>query len=105
MDDFRKTIVDVAIMANSFDDAGPLNAYYVAKAFVSAKVNGTNNWALEVLEVVAPFGFTTNPTITLTQTFSNQATMTIDGTFGGGDDTGVVCCLIPQPFSLVEFPT
>lgn len=103
MRDFKKIIIDISVLGNKFDNGAVLDASYVAKVFVSAKQNGTNNWVANTLDVVTASGFLVAPSVSITQVSDNEAFLTVSGEFQSSDTTGVISALIPAPQTPVQF--
>lgn len=103
MRNFKKTIIDISILANRFDNGGGIDAYYVGKIFISAKNNGSDSWTALLFDVVAPMGFSANPSVSINQLGDDEAEITVSGTFSSSEYTGVVSVILPPPHSPSEF--
>lgn len=100
MQSYRKTILDVSIIADT-NDAGAIAASWVGKVCVSSKLNGTDNWTVKTLDMTAASGFTSDPSISISQSSDNSAYITVSGTLPASI-TGAVNALIPAPYSSPE---
>jgi len=96
-----QAVVDVTISARSYNN-GTERATYVGKAVINSKAD-TDSWVVRLIDVVAPTGFSSNPTASISNnplsSSDRSGTLTITFAYNDSDAYGACHFLLHQPGS------